>query len=357
MQMLVRLAKTLIIAALGGLVFWTLGFPAPWLAGPTIAVAAAALSNLEIGVPARLSDIAFVFLGAAMGSGVSPDSFELVERWPLSIALLIVCVGSMMIFGARYLERFHGFDRATARLCAVPGALNYVIAVAIESTADVRRVAILQTIRLTTLVVIMPFMVTVLYATSEAPVQVAAATASLGDIALLVVIGTLGGFIATLVRVPAPFLFGPMIASTVLYATGIVAGQLPDWLLIPGFVLIGAVIGVEFIGTDMAILRSSLKAGAASIVLLVGISFLFALPTALLLDLPLAQTWIAYAPGGVDAMAILALAMDLDPAFVGTHHVIRFLGLSVFVPLWLRGVGGTDDRSPGLGPDTKRSDA
>ena len=131
------------------------------------------------------------------------------------------------------------------------------------------------------------------------------------------------------------------------------SGHLPDWLLVPGFVLIGAVIGVEFVGTDRALLVASLKAGAASIVLLVALSFLFALPTSLLLDLPLAQTWIAYAPGGVDAMAILALALDLDPAFVGTHHVIRFLGLSIFVPLWVRGL----PENGSLGDETKRSDA
>lgn len=341
MSATIQLCTTLVFALLGGFLFWLLGFPAPWLVGSTIAVAAAALCNLQVQVPARLSDLTFVFLGAAMGSGVSPESFALIERWPVSIAALIVCIAAMMILGAYVLERVHGFDKATARLSAVPGALNYVIAVAIESSADVRRVAILQTLRLTVLITLMPFLITAMYGAGEMLALVETPQAVLPDIALLILVGTLAGLLAGRLRIPAPFLFGPMIASTILYATGIVSGQLPDWLMVPGFVLIGAVIGVEFVGTDLSLLRQTLKAGALCLIIMIGLSFLFALPTALVLDLPLAQTWIAYAPGGVDAMAILALAMNLDPAFVGTHHVIRFLGLSVFVPLWLRNVSRT----------------
>ena len=31
----------------------------------------------------------------------------------------------------------------------------------------------------------------------------------------------------------------------------------------------------------------------------------------------------------------MAFALGLDPAFVGAHHVVRLLALSIFVPLWL----------------------
>ena len=39
------------------------------------------------------------------------------------------------------------------------------------------------------------------------------------------------------------------------------------------------------------------------------------------LSLPLAEVMIAYAPGAVDAMMLLALALNLDPVYVGAHHV------------------------------------
>jgi uncharacterized membrane protein AbrB (regulator of aidB expression) len=56
----------------------------------------------------------------------------------------------------------------------------------------------------------------------------------------------------------------------------------------------------------------------------------------MLLGLPFGQLWLAYAPGGVEAMAAMALALHLDPAFVGAHHVLRILGLNLITPFWLR---------------------
>jgi uncharacterized membrane protein AbrB (regulator of aidB expression) len=44
---------------------------------------------------------------------------------------------------------------------------------------------------------------------------------------------------------------------------------------------------------------------------------------------------VAFAPGGVEAMAAMALSMDYDPAFVATHHVFRLLFLMALLPLLL----------------------
>ena len=38
----------------------------------------------------------------------------------------------------------------------------------------------------------------------------------------------------------------------------------------------------------------------------------------------------------VEAMAAMALALNLDPAFVGAHHILRILGLNLISPVWLR---------------------
>jgi uncharacterized membrane protein AbrB (regulator of aidB expression) len=52
-----------------------------------------------------------------------------------------------------------------------------------------------------------------------------------------------------------------------------------------------------------------------------------------LVPLPLSDMIVAYAPGAVDAMMILALALHLDPVFVGAHHLTRVLVVSLGLPL------------------------
>ncbi|HZT51832.1 MAG TPA: AbrB family transcriptional regulator, partial [Stellaceae bacterium] len=58
----------------------------------------------------------------------------------------------------------------------------------------------------------------------------------------------------------------------------------------------------------------------------------FASLAARVLPVPAADIVIAYAPGAQDTMMLLALALKLDPVFVGAHHLARFLTVSLSVP-------------------------
>jgi uncharacterized membrane protein AbrB (regulator of aidB expression) len=45
-----------------------------------------------------------------------------------------------------------------------------------------------------------------------------------------------------------------------------------------------------------------------------------------------ADAVVAFAPGAQDTMMVLALALHLDPVFVGALHLSRFLLVSMLVP-------------------------
>ena len=52
-----------------------------------------------------------------------------------------------------------------------------------------------------------------------------------------------------------------------------------------------------------------------------------------------ADSLVAFAPGGVEAMTMLALVLGLDPLYVGIHHLVRFIGIGLTVPFvvtWLQ---------------------
>ena len=65
-----------------------------------------------------------------------------------------------------------------------------------------------------------------------------------------------------------------------------------------------------------------------------------------LLPLPIAEVVVAFSPGGQDAMMILALALNLDPVYVGAQHVARFAIVSLMLPVLMRRY-----RPPALPPD------
>ncbi len=341
------LLLTVTIAGAGGALFAFLGLPAPWLTGSMMAIAAAAMADLPVGLPARLCDVAFVLLGISMGSSATPESVMQMQAWPGSLALLALSVVTTLFAGAVYLERVHGWDRITARCASMPGAFSAVIVLAATSTADLPRVVLAQSIRIFILVALMPAMLTCIGDGSSgagpAPITTPTSTTALEVLATLAASGSLA-VLLTYLRVPAGALLGAMIASGILHATGLVHGRFPPPLVIIGFVATGVVIGARFRGTSLATLRRTVPGAIGSVLLALAVSAAITAAGTLLLPLPFGQLWLAYAPGGVEAMAAMALALHLDPAFVGAHHVLRILGLNLVSPLRLR--NGSHPKTP-----------
>ena len=71
----------------------------------------------------------------------------------------------------------------------------------------------------------------------------------------------------------------------------------------------------------------------------VSISVAFAWIVSLLLSLPFGQVWVSFAPGGVEGMSSMALALGYDPLYVAVHHVFRILLLILILPVLIRFAG------------------
>lgn len=336
MPMLWTLLLTLCVGAAGGAVFFLLGLPAAWLSGPAVSVAGASLAGFRLSVPNLARQAAFVFLGSTMGATMTPETLALMARWPVSLAGLAFCLLGIMVCCSAYLQHVHGYDRTTARLAAVPGALPYVLALAAESRGDQYRIAIIQIFRLAALLIFLPNVLSLFGYEAESLAPKTSTPVNLLEVALMLVGGVAGAVVFAWIKAPAASLFGSMVAAGLLYASGTLSSPVPGWLMLPGFLVIGATVGTNFTGIDRRLILETLLASIGSLLVGTAIALAFAVPVSWLLGLTVAQLWLAYAPGGVDVMTIMAMALGLDPAFVGAHHVARFIGLGFFVPVWMR---------------------
>jgi uncharacterized protein len=66
------------------------------------------------------------------------------------------------------------------------------------------------------------------------------------------------------------------------------------------------------------------------------IATFFILLTARLVEVPVGDIVMAYSPGAQDTMMVLALALHLDPVFVGAHQLARYLIVSLGNPFLAR---------------------
>ncbi len=334
-RLLRRVAETLLFGVLGGGALQATGFPAGWLCGSMAGVMAAALMGRLLIVPDGLRGGAFILLGASMGTALTPETVEKMETWHVSIAMLMLSVAATMMVGTQYLIRRHGWDVASARLSSVPGALSAVLAIASDVKGDTARITISQTLRQIVLVCLVPVL---LYFGPEAVLVARPPDADLVDLVLMLAAGSTGGLVCARLGVPGGLLVGALLGSGGLHAAGGVAGVVPQPLLVFSYVVVGSAIGSRLRGTRISVIVATLRPALGSIATAIGIAALFAGATSVLTELPFNEVWLAFAPGGVEAMTILAFILNLDPSFVSAHHVIRLIALMLLSPLWTMGL-------------------
>lgn len=324
-------AAGLLIGFAGGLIFWLIGLPAPWLAGSMMAAIVAVFSNVRVGMPYWLRAVAFIFLGIQTGTAVSWDTVDRAVHWPLSIAFLCLTVVAVTWACTAYYIRRSNWDPATALFASLPGALSLTLLLASGTKADMRRVTIAQCIRLLFLVAALPSVITWL-SPAEPVLVVTQEIGSIRDILLLLAVSTAAGYALEWLRVPAGLMLGPMLASAALELSGLIAGTAPAAILIPANVVLGVMIGARFSHFTFTEFREALVEGFSGFLIALVIAMAGAGIAAYFSGLPFALTLLAFSPGGLDAMTIMAFSLNLDPAYVGAHQMARYLGLALLMP-------------------------
>ena len=200
-------------------------------------------------------------------------------------------------------------NRDTAILSSLPGHLSYVLGLPTDTKGDFATISVVQSTRVLSLTLLVPFAVSLMgYDTSV--MALPGAHMTLLPLAVSIELALLLGLGLARFRIPAALLLGGMIFSTVTHMSGLVVGHVPLWASIPALVLMGSLIGSRFAGASLQTLRRAFGAG-------------------------LAVTVIAFAPGGVESMAAMAIIMNADPTFVAAHHVWRLVILTFLAPLIL----------------------
>jgi hypothetical protein len=331
-----RFVETVAAAVVGALVFQFLGLPAASLSGAMVGVALLLASGRQAGMPVLVANAAMLMTGVAMGATVTPEMLGGFRKYPLSIAIFALSIGCTMLLTQAFLRRAGRWDRLTAFLAATPGALSSVLAVAAETRADMLRLTTVQSFRLFMLVAVLPSLVIATGGVQPLPPR---PDATLAGIAAMALAGF--AFAAALARVglAAPWIFGGLIGSAALHGSGYVVGDSPRWFSEIAFALVGIYIGCRFSAITWASLRSALAMSIGALLIGLAVSLAAAWLLHILTGLPLGMALVAFAPGGLEAMLVLGASLGLDPIYVGLHHVLRFFGIALLLPLaltWMR---------------------
>jgi len=329
---LLKTLETLGIGAAGGLLFLWAGLPGGLISGAMTAVGIAALAGRPLAVPPLLTQTVLVLLGISLGSLVSRQLIQHVSSYPLTIGLLALATFCSTFGSSLYLQRVHGWDSTSALLAGSPGALSQITILAVEKGADVAGIAVVQTMRVIILTAALPLLVALSGISPQASPTFGMATASPLELTALIAASVGVALLLRLAKFPASWMFGAMIASSVLHGTGLIEGGLPPWMRSVALVGIGAVIGTRFARVKKSTLLSHINAGLGSFAVAIVISAIFVTVIVLTTNVRFADVVVAFAPGAMDAMLALALTLHIDPIFVGAHHLSRFVFVTIATP-------------------------
>ena len=357
------LSATFALGLAGGTVFWLAGAPLGMLIGALITVAAAAAFGLRLfgslpKVPLRWRDVLVPVIGLAIGASVPPDALAQAAGWWVSLLALLVFVPVLHWAGYMTYRRLGRLDPVTAFYAAMPGGFIEALSMGERAGAEPQMLVTLQFTRIVLCIIAVPMafaLVTGQAVGSGSGLVLPGQENGLdpGEALALLVMGALGWWGAVRLGMPAPVLIGPLAVSGAAHAFGLIHAAPPQWAILVTQWVIGTSLGTRFAGMERRRLWLALRLAA----LYVAVAMALAVAIGLTLAGPVGESVpaviLAFAPGGISEMSLVAVSLQIGAVFVTLHHLLRIVLAVVCARLgqrWLPTGRRPGTEEPGEGP-------
>jgi hypothetical protein len=342
-----KLIITLACAAASGLLFKTLGIPAPYLLGSMFGVwtVTAAIKPLRphLGVPRWFHITVVLGLGVMIGAMFGPDTIEHMLNWIVTVSGMLVATVIATSAGYWYLTRWRGYDPALALFCAIPGGQAEVIVLSREFVDKDYVVALCHLVR----VVVVFCSVPLVLALTLGEGAVHSSNVILSDlpsafelppmiIVQFVALALAGYSIARVIRTPVPFLVGPLFLSMGLHLFSVIEIPRMNEFVFLAQVTIGGTVGARLGQVEFKVLAVHLQDALVNVLLVLAVFVGCAYLMATLVGLKFLDVMLAFVPGGLYEVTLLSLIFGFDVAFVAIHHSTRMLFILFSLPLLLK---------------------
>lgn len=287
-----------------------------------------ALAGAPMQGPNELRPIVIPVLGVMLGSSVTAEVLAALPQWGVTLLLLVpfLFIGA----GINYLiyRRIGRYDPVTAYFAAMPGGLTEMVTMGTQYDGNERRIALAHAMRILVTIIFISlsfgYFLGVTSAGGSGRWTPLGALAPL-DWVILSLCALVGAVLGNKLNLPAGPVFGPMILSALAHATGLVSVAPPSVFVIVAQIVIGTTIGSRFIGAKLRDIGRDMAIGTLATLALLVVSLGMAWVVHLITGMAPPQAFLAYAPGGLSEMSLLALAMEQDVAYVSLTHVMRIM--------------------------------
>ena len=316
--------KTILIGLLGGIIFNLLLLPLPWMLGPAFSVAIFALSGVNVDLNRNFRAPFVGLTGVWLGSYFQPSILNDVYIWIISITFLVLYVPLAHAFSYFILLKTRKINKPEAFFIGSAGGLLEMTLGAEECKADAKRVSLTHMTRIFLTVMLIPHLLLVFFPGSyeREPTWPNFEGNFLHIIAFIVLI-PLGQYIGKKLNFPGYSLFGPLIISAILHVFGYFKLEANISFLIFSQLIIGTFFGCNMNGVSGKVAGNYLIDAIIVVLSLTLCIVPFLFVVGLLTTINEEAILLAFSPGGVNEMGLLAAFLNIEPAYVLTHHLFR----------------------------------
>ncbi|PWW31866.1 hypothetical protein DFO73_101124 [Cytobacillus oceanisediminis] len=337
-----NLIITFLTAFIGAFIFSLLHIPVAFLLGAMTAVMIGSrISSIPFYWPVKLRDAGIIIVGYSIGLAFTKEAVVLILQ---KLPFILLITVSMLLFSALsalLISKLSGINYPTVLIGSIPGGLSQMILLAEEIKGiDITVVTFMQVARLTMIIFIVPFMIfgPWFHASPGTVMQAADPlwTDLFPNILLFAFVSFIGIILSKRLRLPTPYLLGPILGTAALVISGINGPELPPALLDLSQLLIGVHIGLMMKPEKLPHKARTISLAALNGLLLIGGSLLLSMLIMRFFHFSPATSFLSLAPGGMDQMAIIAHEIHANLAIVTGYQLFRLFFIFFAVPPFLK---------------------
>ena len=339
-----KIAVTSLVALTAGLFCESVGAPAPYLMGSLFGVwiigSVLPFMQRYFGI-ARWVHIPVVMgLSTLIGASFHPELVTRIDGWAVTLCVMLITTSIATLAGMIWLIRVRRYPAIEAFLGSVPGGQAEIVMIASNHTDKDYVVALFHLVR-----VVLVFCSTpLLLAATEGQLAVTKSNVVLHQmpslfslpvsVLLMFMLTALAGFLlARLLRLPMPHLLGPLCFSLILHMTGMLDTPRISEFVILAQVAIGGAIGARLAKVPFRELYVYIADAVVTAMLVLAVYAVVTLLLNAVFGLDLLKLWLAFVPGGLYEVTLLALLFGFDVAFIAVHHTIRIIFIILSLPV------------------------
>lgn len=333
----VKYLPAIIVGLCGAVLAVLLHLPIPWMLGALFACAAATAGGLGI---VTLPNVVERWMRVAIGISLGPPVADSVTRSSehLSLALLCtICIVTVsVVIGTRWFEHRGPLPRPAAYLTSLPGGLSMLLAMA-GDIGNRAQVLMAHTVRVVFVVVSISLLARVLGIAETGTPLLADLQWSNSTSPWMLTALIIGGFVlAERLKLAGGHVIFPMLLTALLAAT-------TDWSLAPpplvktvALLVFGIVLGCEVAGGPRETYGRLFRASLAFTIVFMCCAAALAIGVNAATGIGFLVLFLAFAPGGIAEVSLVALALGLDAGLVALVHACRFLYIILVGPIGLQ---------------------